>query len=124
MKGPFSKNSDECFSSSWSDAQSDYQIRRIFPIGGQFDSLLSNWYFFRNRLIDLIDRITSHKLPETSIFASDFGEFTTVGLNCANRTLTDRESHLRSGYGVVFLVSDRVIGGRSGNFQQNISGTF
>jgi len=56
--------------------------------------------FHETREIDLFTRITRHKLPETLIFASVYERFTPVGPNRANRPLTDRESHLRSGHHV------------------------
>ena len=71
----------------------------LFPRSEAILTLFVSAIFHEKREIDLFARIARHKLPKTLIFASNFGLFTSADLNRANRPLTDRESHLRSGCG-------------------------
>jgi len=76
VQSPEEDDPQRCTSTTWKTLFSN---QAYFANSRPFCPHLFRPAFYRNREIDVFDRITSHKLPETSIFASDFGDFTTVG---------------------------------------------
>ena len=80
-------------------AKNRYFKSGVFFRSGVILTLFIPAGFYKNREIDLFTRIARHKRTKTLIFASDFALFTSVSPNRANRTLTDRESRIRSGCG-------------------------